>query len=298
MSLKFIRNAILFLSAKLAFYLALVLPRTFGLQLFGTIGRIIFLFPNREKTNTLNHLRFVFGNEWTEEKIRKTASYVYGSLGKNMFDAVKLSRSSEKMFNSIVRHDDLTEFKKAYGEGRGVFVITAHAGCYEMLLHFTARHGFKSFAIGRKSLDPRLDKLIRELRTGRDIDYMDRDDSARKVVRYLKEGRVFGVLVDQDILVEGVFATFLGKTAFTASGPFKLAKRLNTPAFVITTARQPDNTHHVYISRRLEFANAGNEEADLKAVIQTANDFISDRIRRFPDQWVWMHRRWRQQPKS
>jgi Kdo2-lipid IVA lauroyltransferase/acyltransferase len=214
-----------------------------------------------------------------------------------MFDAVKLSRSSEKMFNSIVRHDDLTEFKKAYGEGRGVFVITAHAGCYEMLLHFTARHGFKSFAIGRKSLDPRLDGLIRELRSGKDIDYMDRDDSARKVVRFLKEGRVFGVLIDQDILVEGIFATFLGKTAFTASGPFKLANRLNSPVFVLTTARQPDNTHHVYFSKRLEFRDSGDETADLRAIIQTANDCISSTIRRFPEQWVWMHRRWRQQPK-
>ena len=298
MPLKYIRNTLLFLSAKLAFYLALVLPRTLGLIFFGAIGRIIFLFPNREKTNTLNHLKLVFGNEWTEEKIRETAQMVYASLGKNMFDAVKLSRSSEKTFNSIVRHDDLEEFKKAYGEGRGMFAITAHAGCYEMLLHFTARHGFKSFAIGRKSLDQRLDSLISELRSGRDIDYMDRDDSARKVVRFLKEGRVFGVLIDQDILVEGVFCTFLGKAAFTATGPFKLAKRLNSPVFVFTTARQPDNTHHVYLSKRLEFANTGNEEADIKAVIQTANDFISCSIKRFPEQWVWMHRRWRQQPKG
>lgn len=297
MFIKSVRNAVLYLLVKLAFVLALVLPRSIGLSFFGFIGRVIFLFPNREKTNVLNHLRHIFGNKWTEEQIRETAKKVYVSLGKNMFDAVKLSHSTERTFNSIVKHDDLEEFKKAYGKGRGVFVITAHAGCYEMLLHFTARHGFKSFAIGRKSLDPRLDGLIRELRSGKDIEYMDRDDSMRKVVRFLKEGKVFGVLIDQDILVEGVFTTFLGKTAFTASGPFKLAKRLNSPVFVFTTARQPDDTHYVYLSKHLEFSNTGNDEADLRAIIQTANDFISESIRKFPEQWVWMHRRWRQQPK-
>jgi KDO2-lipid IV(A) lauroyltransferase len=125
---------------------------------------------------------------------------------------------------------------------------------------------------------------------------MDRDDSARKVVRYLKDGRAFGVLIDQDILVEGVFGTFLGKTAFTASGPIKLAMRLKVPAFVVTTARQPDNTHHVYFSRKLEFRDTGDEMADLKAAIQAANDLICETIRKFPEQWVWMHRRWRQQP--
>jgi KDO2-lipid IV(A) lauroyltransferase len=298
MSLKFIRNTLLFLFAKLAFDLALVLPRSLGLWLFGTIGRISFLFPNREKTNTLNHLRFIFGGSWNENKIRKTGRGVYSALGKNMFDAVKLSRSSERTFNAIVKYDDLGRFKKAFDQGRGVFVITAHVGCFEMLLHFFARHGFKSFAIGRKSLDPRLDGLIRAIRSGKDIDYMDRDDSARKVVRYLKEGRAFGVLIDQDILVEGIFGTFLGKTAFTASGPIKLAMRLKVPAFVVTTDRQSDNTHHVYFSRQLEFRDTGDEMTDLKAAIQTANDLICETIRKFPEQWVWMHRRWRQQPPA
>lgn len=296
MSAKSFRNTLLYVLAKSAFVFALVLPRPIGLMFFGLIGRVIFLFPNREKNNTLSHLRLIFGNEWTEDKIRKTASGVYRSLGRNMFDAVKLSRLSEKKFNAIVKYDDLSEFRKAHGEGRGVFVITAHVGCYEMLLQFFARHGFKSFAIGRKSLDPRIDSIIRELRSGKDIDYLDRDDSARRVVRFLKEGRAFGVLIDQDILVDGVFCTFLGRTAFTASGPFHLAKRLNSPVFVVTTARQPDNTHHVYFSKQLEFADTGNEEADLKAAIQKANDLICDTIRKFPEQWVWMHRRWRQQP--
>lgn len=282
--------------AKFAFDLALVLPRPIGLWFFGTIGKIIFLFPNREKTNTLNHLRFIFGGSWPEDKIKKTGRGVYSMLGKNMFDAVKLSRSSERTFNAIVKHDDLAEFKKAFDLGRGVYVITAHVGCYEMLLHFFARHGFKSFAIGRKSLDPRLDGLIRAIRSGKDIDYMDRDDSARKVVRFLKDGRAFGVLIDQDILVEGVFGTFLGKTAFTASGPIKLAMRLKCPAFVVTAIRQPDNTHHVFFSKKLEFPDTGDVTADLKVVIQTANDLIGDTIRKFPEQWVWMHRRWRQQP--
>ena len=296
MSLKSIRKTVLFVLAKFAFDLALVLPRAFGLWLYGGLGGLLFFFPNREKTNTLNHLRFIFGDSWTEDKIKKTGRGVYRLLGKNMFDAVKLSRSPEQAFNAIVKYDDLGEFKKAFDQGRGVFVITAHVGCYEMLLHFFARHGFKSFAIGRKSLDPRLDGLIRAIRSGKDIDYMDRDDSARRVVRYLREGRAFGVLIDQDILVEGVFGTFLGRTAFTAVGPIKMAMRLKIPAFVVTTTRQPDNTHHVYFSRQLEFRDTGDETADLKTTIQTANDLICGTIRKFPEQWVWMHRRWRQQP--
>jgi KDO2-lipid IV(A) lauroyltransferase len=293
---KFIKNSILYLFAKTAFLFALLLPRAAGLRLFGAAGRLAFLFPNREKRRTLEHLRCIFGATWTEDKISVTAKNVYESLGRNLFDAVKISRASEKTFHAIVKHDDLAEFKSAFDRGKGVIVITAHVGCFELLLHFFARHGFKSFAIGQRSFDQRLDSLIRAIRSGEDIDYMDRTESPRKIIRWLREGRAFGVLIDQDTRVEGVFARFLGKIAYTPSGPVRMAMRFKIPAIVATTARQPDNTHYVYLSRILEFADTGDFEKDLAANVQMANDLICETIMRFPEQWVWMHRRWKTRP--
>jgi KDO2-lipid IV(A) lauroyltransferase len=293
---KFIKNSAIYLGAKIAFAAALLLPRSLGLRLFGAAGRLAFLVPNREKTRTLEHLRLIFGTSWTEDKIRRTARSVYASLGRNLFDAVKLSRSSETTFNAVVRHDDLAGFKKAFDLGRGVIVITAHVGCFELLLHFFARHGFKSFAIGQRSFDLRLDRLIRAIRSGEDIDYMDRTESPRKILRWLQEGKAFGVLIDQDTRVEGVFADFLGLQAYTPSGPVRMAMRFRIPVIVATTARQPDNTHYVYLSRILEFADTGDFEKDLLTNVQQANDLICATIMRFPEQWVWMHRRWKTRP--
>jgi KDO2-lipid IV(A) lauroyltransferase len=293
---KFIKNSILFISAKTAFLCALLLPRPLGLRLFGALGRLAFCVPNIERTRTLEHLRLVFGASWNEKKIRATARKVYVSLGRNLFDAVKLSRAPEKVFNAIVKHSDLAPFREAFGRGRGVIVITAHIGCFELLLHFFARHGFRSFAIGQRSFDPRLDGLIRRIRSGEDIDYMDRSESPRKIIRGLQEGKAFGVLIDQDTMVEGVFAQFLGKTAYTPSGPVRIAMRFGIPAVVATITRQPDNTHHVSLSDILEFTDRGDFENDLLKNVQLANDRIGETIVRFPEQWVWMHRRWKRQP--
>jgi KDO2-lipid IV(A) lauroyltransferase len=293
---KSIKNSALFLCAKTAFFCALALPRPLGLPLFGALGRLAFCFPNIEKTRTLEHLRRIFGASWSERKIRTTARNVYVSLGRNLFDAVKLSHAPENVFNALVRHDDLAEFKKAFDRGRGVIVITAHVGCFELLLHFFARHGFRSFAIGQRSFDPRLDTLIRRIRSGEDIDYMDRTESPRKIIRGLQEGRAFGVLIDQDTRVEGVFARFLGKTAYTPAGPVRIAMRFNIPAVVATITRQPDNTHYVSLSRILEFTDTGDFEKSLLANVQTANDLIGEAVMRFPEQWVWMHRRWKTRP--
>lgn len=294
--LKSLKNFLIFLFAKAGFLFALILPRSFGLWLFGSLGETVFLFPNREKTRTLDHLHLVFGKEWTEHRIQNTARAVYRSLGKNMFDAIKLSHAPEAVFNRLVKYDDLSGFQKSFDLRRGMIVITAHVGCFEMLLHFFARHGFKSLTVGKRSFDLRLDRLIRSIRSGEDIEYMDRSESPRKIVRWLKDGNAFGVLIDQDTKVEGVFAPFLGIPAYTPSAPVRMAMHFKVPAIVATTVRLPDNTHYVFLSEVLQFVDTGDFEKDLVANVSLANDLIGKTIMKFPDQWVWMHRRWKTNP--
>jgi KDO2-lipid IV(A) lauroyltransferase len=296
--LKALKNFSIFIAAKAGFLFALALPRSFGLWLFGSLARLVFLFPNTEKVRTFEHLRLVFGASWTEEKIRTIAKNVYISLGKNLFDAVKLSHASQKKFNDLVKHDDLAPFQKAFDRGRGMIVITAHVGCFEMLLHFFARHGFKSLTVGTRSFDSHLDGLIRSLRSGKDIEYMDRTESPRKIIRWLKEGGAFGVLIDQDTKVEGVFAPFLGIPAYTPSAPVRMAMHFKVPAIVATTVRRDDGAHYVYLSDVLEFADTGDFERDLVTNVGLANDLICKTIMRYPEQWVWMHRRWKTKPPA
>ncbi len=273
-----------------------VIPRRAGLALFGTIGSLVYLIPHDERKLTKDHLTMIFGHEWDKEKIDRTAAAVYRELGKNIFDAFYLPRLAPADFNRIVTHDPLDAVESEYRKGRGGIVITAHTGCFEMLLHFFPKHGFKSFAVGRKLHDEGLDRIIRRIRSGEDIVYMDRSEAVRKIIRLLQEGRLFGVLVDQDTSVEGVFADFLGRKAFTPSGPLKIAMKFNVPVFVATTARQNGDKHHVFITGPLNLRRNGDFESDLVFNAATVNGIICETIKRYPEQWVWMHRRWRRQP--
>lgn len=295
---KKIRHDLLFMGAQFAVSCASLIPRSIGLLLFGFIGSVIFQFPSRDKQRTITHLKFIYGDKWSERKIRETAREVYTGLGKNLFDAIYISRSKEKKIDRIVQHDSLDNFRKAYEQKKGVIAITAHVGCFEMLLHFFALRGFKCFAIGRKMFDQRLECLIRKTRSGDNIEYMDRTEGTLKIVRLLKTGKTFGVLIDQDTKVESTFATFLGHTASTPSGPIKLAMKMDIPVFVITTARQKNNTHYIYISEELSLIKGNDFESDLNKNVQLANDLICRTIESFPSQWVWMHRRWRHQPSK
>ena len=295
--LKRIKNGLISRGAQAAFFLVTKIPRRFGLFLFGIAGRLAFYITVKERKRTLEHLRFIYGKSWTDKQILSTAQNVYCGLGKNLFDMIYLPRLDKNRFDSIVKHDPFDRFDEAYRRGKGAIVITAHVGCFELLLHLFANRGYRCFAIGRRMFEPRLEEIIRKIRSGHNIEYLDRSGNTPKIVRLLRDGRVFGVLIDQDTRVEGVFAPFLGHPAFTPSGPIKLAMKMGVPAFVVTTCRRSDNSHYVSISDQLKLQDTGDFQADLVKNVETANDLISKAILENPQQWVWMHRRWKRKQK-
>jgi KDO2-lipid IV(A) lauroyltransferase len=276
-----------------------VLPRRVGLRVFGGVGRLLYAVPTPDRRRALEHLRMALGERPGGMSPARMAKRVYREVARNLFDALYLSRCSRSRFDRIVTHDDLGPFRQAYERGKGVLVITAHLGCFEMLLHFFARKGFASFAIGRRAFDPRVDRLIAELRSGPNIEYLDRSGSGRKVLRRLREGKAMGVLVDQDTPhVDGVFAHFLGRLAYTPSAPVRIAMRQGVPVFVVLTARRGGNRHHVRLHGPLSLENSGNYDRDLALNVERINELIGQAIRRDPEQWVWMHRRWRHSPRD
>ena len=194
--------------------------------------------------------------------------------------------------------DDLGEFRRAYDLGKGVVAITAHCGCFEMLLHYFAAQGFSSFAIGKEVYDRRLDRLVTKMRSGPNITYIYSSENPRAIIRLLKEGKLMGALIDQDTKVDGVFAHFLGRLAYTPSAPVKLAMRYDIPVFVVTTARQENGMHHIFVSERIVLRKSEDETHDLVKNVEAVNNQITATIYKYPAQWVWMHRRWKRQPED
>jgi KDO2-lipid IV(A) lauroyltransferase len=290
------RHLLLGWAARFGFALGKTIPRGAGLALFSSFGRLCYYLLSRDRKRTIKNLRFVFGKEWSERKIRVTARAVFASLGKNLFDALHLDTMRAKKFDRTVSHDSLDELNAVKASGRGMVVVTAHAGCFEMLLHFYAKKGFDCFAVGRAFENQAIDAAVRRMRSGPGIEYVDRSEDSRKIVRMLRQGKTMGVLTDQDTKVEGVFADFLGHPAFTPSGAVRFAMKFDIPIFVLLTARLDGDKHHVFIAPQLTYVKTDDFEADLLSVVQRTNDIISAHIRKFPEQWVWMHERWKTKP--
>ena len=271
------------------------IPRKPGLALFGFLGRLFYLLPTKDRLWCRQHLNAVFAGSRSGKEINALAKSVYDNIGRNLFDALYLSRKSREQLDKIIRSDDLTPVWDAYNRKKGVLTITAHTGCFEMLLHYFAAQGFACFAIGRELYDKRIDDLIQRQRSGENIVYLHRSENLRRFLKLLAEGRLFGVLIDQDTNVDGVFAHFLGRLAYTPSGTVKLAMRYNLPVFVITTARDANDTHRIFV-REIPMKSGGALNSDLVRNVEQINEAISATILAYPQQWVWMHRRWNRKP--
>ncbi len=290
------RNDLIYAVLYFLYLLARYIPRRIGLALSGLLGRIVFLFPAKDKTRTIRHLTRVYNKTWSPRRIHRTAAAVYTNAGKSMFDAMCLSQCSDKAFMKIVRHNDLSIIKKAYEKGRGLIGITSHSGCYEMNVHLLARLGFRCVTIGQKVFDKRVDRLIVAMRQRNNITYLHRDKSSREVLRFLKKGGALGVVLDQDTYGEGVFANFLGEPAYTPSGPVRIAMRNTIPLIIAYSARQKDNSYYIYFTGPVELENTGDFNRDLVMNVENINNVLSKGILDFPDQWPWMHRRWLRKP--
>ena len=291
------RNDILYIIISVLFFLPRIIPRKVGIILFGLLGRLFFLIPTIEKKRTYKHLFRIFSNTWPYKKIKKTASDVYFNIGKNCYDAIYLSQCKQQKFNAIVKYNDnFTKVKELAQSNKGAIFINAHLGCFEMTIQLLARNKMKCLSIGQKLYDERVDRLVVTMRQRNNITYLYRDGSGRKIIRFLLKGGMFGSLIDQDTNIEGVFTDFLGIPAYTPSAPIRIAMKYSIPVFAVYSARQKDNTHIVKFSDIIPLENTGHFNRDLIQNVQKVNDIICEGILKYPEQYAWMHNRWKKKP--
>jgi KDO2-lipid IV(A) lauroyltransferase len=179
------------------------------------------------------------------------------------------------------------------GAGRGVLIVTGHCGNWELLAAAINCRGLGMRVVARALDEPELQDLLVAFRRrfGSESIERGRPGAARELLRALREGAL-GMLIDQDTRVDGVWVPFFGRPAYTPVGAAKVALRPGVAAVPTFIERRPDGTH---LARFLPPLDLPPDETEATAAMTRA---IEAQIRRRPEQWVWMHRRWRRQPPA
>lgn len=273
------------------------IPRGAAIQLMRLIGALIFTFSKKGRQLTISHLSMAFGHEKSAAEIHSLANKVYRHFATALADTMRLPVILRQGINTLIKAEGMQHLEQALAQGQGVLMITGHFGNWELLGAWMAQNGYPLRVVGTTLENPGLDKIVVDMRNQAGYTNIARGAGTRDILRSLKQGCAIGILIDQDTQVPGVFVQFFGRLAHTPTGPAILARKFEIPIIPIFMHLKDDLTYQIECEPPLALEYTNDEARDLVVNTQKCSDVYERIIRRFPEQWVWMHKRWKTQPK-
>lgn len=274
-------------------FLSGLFPRKVWLHICGALGSLAWHFASETRTLTLRHLKMAFP-EKSPAEIRRLAKNTFRMLGKNAGDILRSSRVKDLpgLERFLVTHG-LENYNAAHAKGKGVIFLTCHLGAFDLQITNMAMRGLNPNIIGTPLKDKRLNDLLWNYRNLHGAIPIARGKETFRMLKVLKSGGSVALLIDQDTRVKSVFVDFFGLEAATPAGATILA--LKTGAAVVPTYIYlgDDNLQHMHILPEIDMTVTGDEDKDVVFNTQVLTNFIEEKIREHPDQWVWMHERWK-----
>ncbi|MBU0480844.1 MAG: lysophospholipid acyltransferase family protein [Proteobacteria bacterium] len=295
--IKKIRDDIFYLLVLVLIKLLRALPRKPALLFMRSLGRLAFILSKNPRKRAIAHLGMVFPDK-SREEIITLARKVFIHFATAIGDLVRLPRLIDSGLNDLVTASGTEHLDRAFATGRGLILITCHFGNWELLGAWLVKNGYPMSVVGTTLFDERLDRFLVDTRNNAGYTNIARGKGTREIMRTLKKGHSVGMLIDQDTKAQGVFVNFFGRQTHTPTGPAVLARKLDLPIIPIFMYLKDDLTYHLECQPPLDLVRTANEEKDIRSYTQQCSDAYEGIIRRFPEQWVWMHKRWKTQPEA
>lgn len=271
------------------------LSRAFGIGL----GLAVYLLHVRLRRVGMRNLALAFP-EKTEAERAHILRGVFTSLGRQLAEVCQFPRYTLENIEQVVVYDGLENYQRAFARGKGVLFLTAHFGAWELSAFAHSLHGHWLHVVMRPMDNEYLDRLIQSYRTMHGNKTVGKDDFVRGLLAAMKAGEVVGILMDTNMTPpQGVFVDFFGIPACTASGLARIALRTDAavvPGFTIWD--EALGKYRLRFDPAVELVRTGDLEADIIANTQKFTRVIEDYVRKYPEQWLWVHRRWKTRPEG
>jgi len=231
------------------------------------------------------------------EAARRVVREMFRHLGTNAAESLWLT--PERLGDFIrerVRIEGLEHVERARAQGAGGLILTAHLGNFDVLCCAAPALGFPLATVSKRMRDPTVDGWIRERWRAYGVEVLPPHNSIRDCIRAIRAGWFLGFMLDQNMTRdEGVFVEFFGRPACTTPGLAVLAAYTGSPVIPVFVRREPDGRHLIQVLPPRD-PPAGRQAEALRAATQEYTRVIEEQVRKCPEQWIWLHRRWRTRP--
>jgi len=274
------------------------LPRRVVLWLGGRLGALWARLDRRHLAIAADNLRRAFP-DWEEARLARTARGVYRHFGTVILDLLWMQGRSADALVELTETDGVEHLTRARAAGRGVLCPGAHLGNWELQAIASAPLVGDVASIARPLDNPRLDSRLVALRTSTGNRVIYKQKALSQAIRTLRQGGILAVLIDQNVQEQdGVFVRFFGRPACTTTVAAALALKTGCAIVPVRCTLQPDGRYLMAYGPPVEWTGSGRREEDLVALTQHLTSLIESWVRETPEQWLWLHRRWKTQPSA
>jgi KDO2-lipid IV(A) lauroyltransferase len=253
------------------------------------------LQPKRVRIG-INNVRAAFNGQCAEREARRIIRAAFASLGASIFELLRLPVMDCAYTERYVAIQGREHFEQAVSSGRPVVLLTGHYGNWEMTAIVAALQGYPLVALARlQNRMPRLYRLLVSYRESKGCKIVHKGGAMRQLIQALDQGRLVGIVGDQ-ASKQGLFCDFFGRPALFATGPFHLAyikQAVVIPAFI----HRVHGPHHVIeLEPPIDIRDFNDEPTAVRHGIAAFAGLLMKHIRAHPEQWLWMHKRWKYSP--
>lgn len=295
-----VRNIFVYCLLRSVFFAGRFLPRGLMLWFNGMLAYPLYWCLKKSRNITIHNLNIAFGPEKEHGQYYKMGQNMYVLLGKTFCDyAMFAKKKTREQFSKYFRFEGEGNLKKAYDKGKGVICLIPHTPGWEFSAIMPPVLGYKSFGVSSRIKNPALNKLMIGFRESRGMANITRDHCYQTLVDRLKKGECLIIMIDQDSMnIRGEFLQFFGKQAYTPIGCARLA--MDTGASIVPMFTVRNNADDTYLFKMLPEIPFEEKESELETIrynTQKHNDVMESIIREYPEQWVWLHERWKTTPE-
>ncbi len=261
------------------------------------LGSLWFFLDKKHRTLTISNLTHTYAGEKDEKEIIKIAERVFRNTARMLFEHTRFHRTKLENLHKLFTITGLEHLEAAHARGRGILCFSGHLGNWELLSALTYITGIE-FAVVYKRIEfEPFNQYIMKKREFTGAKMFPVHNALDEIVKCLKRGGIAGLYVDQNVRKRhrGVFIDFLNRKACTTNGLARLALSTKAPVIPIFTFKDKGRSH-IVILPEMPLIETGDPEQDILENTQAYHSVIEKYIRKYPDQWFWMHNRWKTRP--
>lgn len=282
------KNYLSYLIIKCSLSVLCILPLEISLVLGRVLGFLAWCLSNKQKRISYKNLKNAFYNKKDIKELKKIIWSMYQHLGLSFAEIARFGKLDKEYLNKYMDIEGLRYAKQEKEKNKGIIFLTAHFGNWELSSQVASLAGYRTKVLARQQKTTLIDKILNKYRSFHGCVVVTKGANLKVALRALRNKEDLGMLADEDVKKGGLAVNFFGRTVLAPSGPTSIAYRTKCP-IIFSFLRRVRGPYHKFTMRQPLYIKT---EDDIQKGLQCYCDKLSDLIKDYPEQWLWLKKRW------